>query len=143
MSEENININAPNTSLQPGNETFDPGYLVRENIRNLAPYTTARHEFTGHARVMLDANENAMGSPVNLDADNLHESLNRYPDPLQLELKKRISGKAGLAAHLGTTHIPEIIERPPRDVPFDRHKLFLTNKPNRLCHLGECEHDTL
>ena len=27
------------------------------------------------------------------------------------ELKKRISGKAGLAAHLGSTHIPEIVQR--------------------------------
>lgn len=96
MSEENMNINTPDTSLQPENEPFNPGYLVRENIRNLAPYTTARHEFTGEASVMLDANENAMGSPVKLNIDTLYEPLNRYPDPLQLELKKRISDIKGI-----------------------------------------------
>jgi len=53
--------------------------LVRENIRRLKPYSCARHEFKGEASVFLDANENPMNSPYN-----------RYPDPLQEELKKKI-----------------------------------------------------
>ncbi|MCH5685756.1 hypothetical protein LWM68_16755 [Niabella sp. W65] len=60
------------------------------------PYTTARHEFTGEASVMLDANENAIGSPVTLDIGELHELLNRYPDPLQIKFKKRISEIKGV-----------------------------------------------
>ncbi|MFT4093638.1 MAG: histidinol-phosphate transaminase [Niabella sp.] len=75
---------------------FNLDDLIRENIKNLAPYTTARHEFTGAASVMLDANENALGSPVHLDTGNLHEALNRYPDPLQVSLKKRISEIKGV-----------------------------------------------
>jgi histidinol-phosphate aminotransferase len=55
--------------------------LVRNNILNLKPYSCARNEFKGDASVFLDANENPMNSPYN-----------RYPDPLQTELKKKISG---------------------------------------------------
>ncbi|MBP8967217.1 MAG: histidinol-phosphate transaminase [Paludibacteraceae bacterium] len=54
--------------------------LVRENIRNMQPYSCARSEFKGEASVYLDANENPYNSPFN-----------RYPDPLQTELKKEIS----------------------------------------------------
>lgn len=55
--------------------------LVRPNIWNLAPYSCARNEFIGrNARVFLDANEN----PYN-------QSVNRYPDPLQIELKEKIA----------------------------------------------------
>ena len=55
--------------------------LTRENIWNLAPYSCARNEFSGrNARVYLDANENPYNGP-----------LNRYPDPLQLEVKKLLS----------------------------------------------------
>ena len=55
--------------------------LVRPNIWNLAPYSCARNEFSGRkARVFLDANEN----PYN-------QSVNRYPDPLQIELKEKIA----------------------------------------------------
>lgn len=75
---------------------FNLEYLIRENIKTLKPYTTARHEFTGEASIMLDANENSMGSPVMLDAGNLHEPLNRYPDPLQMEFKKRIGEIKGI-----------------------------------------------
>ncbi|WP_346239498.1 histidinol-phosphate transaminase [Niabella insulamsoli] len=75
---------------------FNLSYLVRENIKNLSPYTTARHEFTGEASVMLDANENAAGSPVSLDINDFHETLNRYPDPLQIKLKERIGAIKGV-----------------------------------------------
>jgi histidinol-phosphate aminotransferase len=54
--------------------------LIRENIRNMKPYSCARNEFQGDASVYLDANENPYNSPFN-----------RYPDPLQTELKKEIS----------------------------------------------------
>ena len=54
--------------------------LTRPNIWNLKPYSSARNEYSGHvARVFLDANENPYHAP-----------LNRYPDPLQTELKEKI-----------------------------------------------------
>ncbi len=54
--------------------------LVRKNILSLTPYSSARDEFQGEAEVYLDANENPFNTPYN-----------RYPDPLQLELKEKIS----------------------------------------------------
>jgi len=63
---------------------FDLNKLVRDNIKKLKPYSSARSEFSGVAQVFLDANENAFGSP-------LTKWYNRYPDPLQWELKKKIS----------------------------------------------------
>ena len=60
--------------------------LIRKNILNLAPYSCARNEFSGTtAKVFLDANENPYGEP-----------LNRYPDPLQVELKKVIEKVKGI-----------------------------------------------
>ena len=53
--------------------------LVRKNIRDLKPYSSAREEYSGSASVFLDANENPFNDP-----------LNRYPDPGQRELKERI-----------------------------------------------------
>ncbi len=70
---------------------FDLDKLVRENIRVLKPYSSARHEFTGTASVFLDANENAYGSP-------LHEKFNRYPDPLQWQLKFQLARIKGVPA---------------------------------------------
>ena len=59
--------------------------LTRKNIWNLAPYSSARNEYAGReARVFLDANENPYNNPYN-----------RYPDPLQLELKAAISKVKG------------------------------------------------
>jgi histidinol-phosphate aminotransferase len=63
--------------------------LVRENIKNLKPYSSARSEFRGNADVFLDANENSYGSP-------LDEDFNRYPDPLQWKLKQEISKIKGI-----------------------------------------------
>jgi len=54
--------------------------LLRANIRNLQPYSCARDEFKGEASVYLDANESPYNSPYN-----------RYPDPLQWEVKEAIS----------------------------------------------------
>ena len=70
--------------------TFDLENIVRPNIRNLKPYSSARSEFEGSAEVFLDANENAFGSPAGF-------GLNRYPDPLQRELKDRIAAMKGVS----------------------------------------------
>lgn len=69
--------------------SFDLTHLLRDNIRNLIPYSSARDEFKGEASVLLDANENAYGSP-------LDENFNRYPDPLQQQLKIKLSGIKGV-----------------------------------------------
>jgi len=65
-------------------DAFDPLLLVRDNIRKLTPYSSARSEFNGNAHVFLDANENAIGSAAGAE-------INRYPDPLQAALKLRIA----------------------------------------------------
>lgn len=70
---------------------FDIETIVRYNIRNLKPYSSARSEFHGEAQVFLDANENSFGSP-------LPAKYNRYPDPLQLELKEKLSAIKGVPA---------------------------------------------
>ncbi|PLX01544.1 MAG: histidinol-phosphate transaminase, partial [Marinilabiliales bacterium] len=54
--------------------------LIRENIRNLKPYSSARDEYEDTSLIMLDANESPFGAPAN-----------RYPDPYQKELKEEIS----------------------------------------------------
>ncbi len=68
---------------------FNLDNLVRENIKKMTAYSSARHEFTGIANIFLDANENSFGSP-------LPENYNRYPDPLQLKLKEKISSIKGV-----------------------------------------------
>src|SRR5471030_2970983 len=73
-----------------GNSPFRGlGGLLRENIKNLVPYSSARDEYQGEASVFLDANENAFGSP-------LDTPYNRDPDPLQVEVKKRLSQIKGV-----------------------------------------------
>ena len=54
--------------------------LIRQNIRDMKPYSSARDEYEGNNAVFMDANENPYFSP-----------LNRYPDPRQRELKKKLS----------------------------------------------------
>ena len=68
--------------------------MVRKNIRNLEPYASARHEFTGKASVFLDANENAYGSPL----AGVELQYNRYPDPLQWQLKFQLARIKGVPA---------------------------------------------
>ena len=70
---------------------FELDKLIRPNIKNLTPYSSARHEFTGKASVFLDANENASGSP-------LADKFNRYPDPLQWQLKFQLAKIKGVPA---------------------------------------------
>ena len=62
--------------------------LLRKNIQNLKPYSSARDEYSGDAMVFLDANENPFNEPYN-----------RYPDPLQKELKQKISGLKNIPAN--------------------------------------------
>lgn len=69
---------------------FNLDELLRPNIKNLVPYSSARDEFKGEARVFLDANENSLGSP-------LTKWYNRYPDPLQWEVKEKLSVVKGVA----------------------------------------------
>ena len=64
--------------------SFDLDRIIRSNIKSLKPYSSARSEFSGDAKIFLDANENSFGSP-------LTKWYNRYPDPLQWELKKKIA----------------------------------------------------
>lgn len=54
--------------------------LLRNNIKALKPYSSARDEFSGEADVYLDANENPFNKPYN-----------RYPDPLQWAVKEKIA----------------------------------------------------
>jgi histidinol-phosphate aminotransferase len=68
---------------------FNINSILRENIKNLTPYSSARDEFQGEASVYLDANENAFGSP-------LDKQYNRYPDPLQYKVKLRLSEIKGV-----------------------------------------------
>ncbi len=68
---------------------FNLNSLVRENIKKMTPYSSARHEFSGSASIFLDANENSFGSP-------LPDNFNRYPDPLQLPVKEKLSKIKGV-----------------------------------------------
>lgn len=68
---------------------FDINNLLRENIKNLVPYSSARDEFKGEASVFLDANENSLGSP-------LTHWYNRYPDPHQWKLKEKLAAIKGI-----------------------------------------------
>jgi histidinol-phosphate aminotransferase len=75
---------------------FSLNKILRENIKNLIPYSSARDEFKKEdlpqdklEPIFLDANENSFGSPLPV-------SYNRYPDPLQRELKQKISAIKGV-----------------------------------------------
>lgn len=70
---------------------FNLERLIRNNIKNLKPYSSARDEFSGEAKVFLDANENSLGSP-------LTKWYNRYPDPHQQAVKQQLSKIKGIGA---------------------------------------------
>jgi histidinol-phosphate aminotransferase len=70
---------------------FNLDSLVRGNIKKMTAYSSARHEFTGNASIYLDANENSFGSP-------LPDNFNRYPDPLQIQVKEKLSKIKGVPA---------------------------------------------
>jgi len=64
---------------------FELDNIVRNNVKSLQAYSSARDEFQGEAKVFLDANE----SPFNT-------GLNRYPDPVQIELKAKLGEVKGV-----------------------------------------------
>lgn len=64
--------------------TFNLQSIVRKHILSLAPYSSARDEYTGKEGVFLDANENPIGSAT-------PENWNRYPDPYQAAIKEKIA----------------------------------------------------
>ncbi|WP_316937432.1 histidinol-phosphate transaminase [Hymenobacter sp. DG25A] len=73
-------MNAPSSTFV----MFNLDSLVRPNIRTMKPYSSARDEFQGEAHVMLDANENSLGSAG-------PERFNRYPDPMQRAVKAELA----------------------------------------------------
>jgi histidinol-phosphate aminotransferase len=77
---------------------FNAETLVRENIKQMKAYSSARDEFSGEASIFLDANENSFGSPLpsQLGGEGPGVRYNRYPDPLQIELKEKISKIKGV-----------------------------------------------
>lgn len=70
---------------------FNLDSITRTNIKKLTPYSSARDEFSGEAKVFLDANENSLGSP-------LIKWYNRYPDPHQHLIKQKLSAIKGIAS---------------------------------------------
>lgn len=66
---------------------FELRNIVRENIKNLTAYSSARDEFKGDANVFLDANESPFGT------------LNRYPDSNQSEIKSILAKEKGIATN--------------------------------------------
>lgn len=67
---------------------FQLDSLIRENVKNITPYSSARDEFKDFNRdmVFLDANENPNENGVN-----------RYPDPQQHTLKNAIAEQQSVA----------------------------------------------
>ncbi len=63
---------------------IDINKLLRKNIRELQPYSSARDEYTGSIGIFLDANENSFGSIP-------EGELNRYPDPHHFAIKAKLS----------------------------------------------------
>ncbi len=61
--------------------------LIRKNILDLHPYSSARDEFQGQKALFLDANESPYGS------------YNRYPDPYQTTLRTKLAAIKKIPAH--------------------------------------------
>jgi len=59
--------------------------IARTNISELVPYSSARELFAGENCIMMDANENPFG-----------KKLNRYPDPMQKDLKRQIAERENI-----------------------------------------------
>lgn len=67
---------------------FQLDKIIRQHIKSLKPYSSARDEYTGNTGIFLDANENPYGTPGMV---NHPLPLHRYPDPHQVKLKQRIA----------------------------------------------------
>lgn len=63
---------------------MDLNKLLRENLKSFTAYSSARDDYTGREGIFLDANENSLGSVA-------ASGYNRYPDPYQTDLKKKIA----------------------------------------------------
>jgi histidinol-phosphate aminotransferase len=63
--------------------------LIRKNIEDMKPYSSARDEYTGNSGIFLDANENSIGSAA-------EKPLNRYPDPRHRKLRGRLAELKGV-----------------------------------------------
>ena len=66
------------------NKKFNLEKIVRKNILDLKPYRSARDDYD--SGILLDANENSFGSPIENDLE-----LNRYPMPYQEKLRSVIA----------------------------------------------------
>jgi histidinol-phosphate aminotransferase len=66
--------------------SIDINSLVRRNVLNMKPYSSARDEFHGDAEIFLDANENPYPTPYN-----------RYPDPMQWRVKEKLAALKGVS----------------------------------------------
>jgi histidinol dehydrogenase len=75
-----VRLSVRNEVEDVSNSTIGIERFIRSDLRNVKPYSSARDEFVGTGEVFLDANENG-----------LLTEYNRYPDPLQKELKQAIS----------------------------------------------------
>jgi len=85
--------------------------LVRKNIRDMKPYSSARSLY--QSGVFFDANENALGSTVTLEGN---PELNRYPDPYSKKLRKALGkflgiGEANIFAGNGSDEIIDLLIR--------------------------------
>lgn len=79
---------------------FKAENLLRENIRSLVARSSAREAFKGEAELFMDANENSSTPlrPSSVQALGMTTAINRYPDPLQVELKEKLSKIKGVPA---------------------------------------------
>ncbi|MFD1818968.1 histidinol phosphate aminotransferase apoenzyme [Pseudarcicella hirudinis] len=68
--------------------SFNLDKVLRPHIAGLAPYSSARDEYTGKEGIFLDANENPLGSAT-------PENWNRYPDPYQTDIKVKLAAIKG------------------------------------------------
>ncbi|MBC7919934.1 MAG: histidinol dehydrogenase, partial [Ferruginibacter sp.] len=64
-------------------------FVIRPHILRLAPYSSARDEYSGKEGVFLDANENPLGSVT-------AAAFNRYPDPYQWAVKEKLAAIKGV-----------------------------------------------
>ena len=78
------------------NNKFDLNKITPKHSQNLAVYSSGKSEFSGKAEIFLDTNESPFDlfSEINLSKEEyqkLFSGQNRYPDPLQLDLKKDLA----------------------------------------------------
>jgi histidinol-phosphate aminotransferase len=85
MNDNNNNADTQYPPFRGQGGNWGVSSLLRPNILSLKPYSSARDEFSGSASVFLDANENPYDT-----------GYNRYPDPYQQEVKKRIAEIKGV-----------------------------------------------